>query len=457
MNKMKKIIAFALMMVMMMAMSVTAFAANTTTTITVTNLSANEATEVSIYKIAEINQDKWKFSDWVTEDLAYLEKDATEYTFKYDDMAKAVAKITPDNTLSTTKGVTSVQFTDVKAGAYLVLAKGTRTTYSTMVARTYKYKNGVFVADAATVVAKASETKVVKDTNDTFVSADELVTFTISTEVPYIAENATDTSFVLYENPTNLKNLTVTSVKLADEEKKTANTFNLVEINSSAKYELNLTSLVADKNANAGKSVLVTITANVDGVNGYENTVWSNYSDPDVDYNTNTVKGYTGSIELTKVDAKNTENKLSGAKFRFSRDGQTLKFVATEVAGVYSLSAQGTLEELEVNSNGVVKVQGLSEGTYNIEETQAPEGYAINPRIPSVTITPEIEETTRLSVDQAKGNIDLKGEKYYVFDTTLASLPFTGGMGTTIFTVLGVALMAIAAALYFASKKSAKN
>ena len=40
-------------------------------------------------------------------------------------------------------------------------------------------------------------------------------------------------------------------------------------------------------------------------------------------------------------------------------------------------------------------------------------------------------------------------------DTKLASLPGTGGIGTTIFTIGGCAIMIIAAALFFASRRKA--
>ena len=451
MKRIKRIVALALATVMMMAMSTVAFAAESTS-ITVTNLSANETTKVSIYKIVEINQDEWKFSDWVSDD-AYSESDG-EYKFDYDQLVKDAAETDPDDSKEVT--TTSVEFTGVAAGAYLVLASGTKTTYNTMVAVTYKYDKDVFAANAEPVVAKSSTTTVVKDTSDTFVSADEEVTFTITTVVPYIADDATDKTFVLYENPTNLKNLAVASVTLAGE---SAGEFSLEKSNSNDyKYTLDLTDLIADENANAGKEVVVTLTANVDGANGYKNTAWTNYSKSDVDYDTNTVEGFTGSFILTKVDATGG-NTLSGAKFSVSatENGDALTFVK-DSDGVYTLStlSDGTVTELEVASDGTLKVQGLAEGTYYVTETQAPEGYSINSEAMEVEINPEYAETTRLSVSQAKDNVELSGESYYFKDSKLSTLPFTGGMGTTIFTVLGVAIMAIAAALYFATKKNSK-
>lgn len=40
-------------------------------------------------------------------------------------------------------------------------------------------------------------------------------------------------------------------------------------------------------------------------------------------------------------------------------------------------------------------------------------------------------------------------------DTTLAALPSTGGMGTTLFTIAGCVIMISAAGLFFATRKKA--
>ena len=60
----------------------------------------------------------------------------------------------------------SVSFTGLQAGAYLVLVtdSSSKTTYSTMVAKTYKYDNDQLIAPLdAEVVAKAETYKVDKD------------------------------------------------------------------------------------------------------------------------------------------------------------------------------------------------------------------------------------------------------------------------------------------------------
>ena len=461
MKNFKRIIATVLTAMMMLAMSVTAFAAENTT-ITVTNLSDSENTKVSIYLIAEINQDKWDFSEWA-EDACTLSEGATEYTFDYAALKSAIeaqnSKAVAEQTLTTENGATSLIFNNVKAGAYFVLATGENTTYQAMVAKTYGYDaNDKFTAKAASLVAKSETTTVVKKTDDTFVAADQLVTFTVETEIPYVAENAQDKSFIVYDKPENLKDMTLVKVKMGCNEVAAT----MSDKDDNGVYAIDLTDYAKDENV--GKKVVITLTAVVDGANGYVNTAWSNRNDDITDYNI--VKGYTASIDILKVDATNTNNPLSGAKFKFTLEDANgtneVKFLK-ENDGVYVVSkADNAAAEVEVDANGKLMLKGLSEGIYHVTETQAPEGYAINKNIPNFVIDPTGEtdkntkvyaDTTRLDVPEATAHINLSGDACKIKDSKLSSLPFTGGVGTTIFTVLGVAIMALAAALFFASTR----
>ena len=93
-----------------------------------------------------------------------------------------------------------------------------------------------------------------------------------------------------------------------------------------------------------------------------------------------------------------------------------------------------------VATNGSVVVKGLDEGTYNIVEEKAPKGYSVVD-VPNQTI----------SAGQ-NANITVK-----VTDTKLSALPHTGGIGTTIFTIAGCAIMVAAAFFFFTSRKKANK
>ena len=65
---------------------------------------------------------------------------------------------------------------------------------------------------------------------------------------------------------------------------------------------------------------------------------------------------------------------------------------------------------------------------------------------------------TDVDGDKIPDNLDaeLTGEAEMA-DTKLASLPGTGGIGTTIFTIGGCAIMIAAAGLFFATRKKAEK
>ena len=69
----------------------------------------------------------------------------------------------------------------------------------------------------------------------------------------------------------------------------------------------------------------------------------------------------------------------------------------------------------------------------------------------TVVITPEYNDDGTLKDKTI--TIDGKEKKVEVKNTKLSSLPSTGGIGTTIFTIAGCLIMVTAAGLFFASRK----
>ncbi|MDR3894136.1 MAG: SpaA isopeptide-forming pilin-related protein, partial [Blautia sp.] len=108
--------------------------------------------------------------------------------------------------------------------------------------------------------------------------------------------------------------------------------------------------------------------------------------------------------------------------------------------------AQEGATKLTTDVNGNIKVEGLYTGTYFFKEVKAPEGYSVNTTDVSVTLSQDGEAKEIIKTTPAN-----------MYDTKLSSLPSTGGIGTTIFTIGGCLIMIVAAGLFFASRrKSAK-
>ena len=183
--------------------------------------------------------------------------------------------------------------------------------------------------------------------------------------------------------------------------------------------------------------------------------------------NTDVVHVYTYKIDFTK---KNTAGvALPGAKFVLKlSDG---KFATFDEKGVFT-GTVATKEEATVltsDDNGNIAISGLKAGTYTLIETEAPSGYSV-PNFEFIfTISQSLDENGKLKTAtfDYKTDENLKAAKGYMTDKTNTSasfaievlnakegsLPTTGGIGTTIFTVAGIAVMAVAVVALVAHNK----
>ena len=216
------------------------------------------------------------------------------------------------------------------------------------------------------------------------------------------------------------------------------------------KYTIEFTkNTIGTSNTNAGKKVEVQYKAIVTSEEGYTNT--ANTSRNETEMGKTEVKGYTGTITLTKY-AEDGKTILKGAEFKLYKATKdkvkeensgvsALRFIKLG-DGIYKLALadnEATSTDTLVAVNGTLTVKGLDEGTYWFEETKAPEGYSINVDGASATIKESKDKNVTVPTS-------LK-------DTKLSALPSTGGIGTTIFTIAGCLIMVTAAGLFFASRK----
>lgn len=186
----------------------------------------------------------------------------------------------------------------------------------------------------------------------------------------------------------------------------------------------------------------------------------------------NTEYTYTVSFDgiAKKVGEGEHKGGLPGATFTLYKDwtdanenGMIESVEATEVETITTSDA----------NNNTVDFKGLdADETYYLVETAAPSGYTVNTTVYTITFANvnHNEQTGSVTYDVLV-NGDKNGDKkvtvtygqklqtpvMQIENTKLHSLPSTGGIGTTIFTIGGCAIMIAAAALYFASKKKSEE
>lgn len=454
----KKVSAMVVSLLMALAIVVPVAAANPT--ITVKNIAADENVTLSYLKV--VKQDKTTKTGWafVDETVAQIFRD--EYGKKDDQTilaslansaahSKALARL---GNLSGFTGFTNngERKTEVDgAGLYVVkvVDNSNKYTYNVMAAPiNFEYANNPATLKNAELAVKRSETRLTKTVNDTdgAVHNGQTVTYTINVKVPSIDPTATNKLFKVTDALTGAeyKKDTVV-VKLGDNEINIAPTFDATN-----SFELDLSSLIDDTNSNAGKDVTITydvlVTSENDKVTNTANvsrTGSENYSSDSVDL-------YEGAITLTKTNdyEKESDKKLlAGAGFNvLDKDGNVLKFVDkgnnNYVLAKDQTVTTGVVTEVVTGANGQLVVKGLDKGKYQFKEVTAPEGYSINETNSSATLTITGDKATA----EFTADADMR-------DTEVGALPETGGIGTTIFTVGGCAIMVAAAALFFMNKK----
>lgn len=176
-----------------------------------------------------------------------------------------------------------------------------------------------------------------------------------------------------------------------------------------------------------------------------------------------------------KVDE--AQNKLPEAVFGlYVEDENGTEAIEWAEDNSVTVSKAGTYTTSE---NGEIKFKGLDgDKVYYLKETEAPNGYSINDTIYKIQFTFDKADdydgkNTEYTVTVTNNKND-EEQKYTVIygenvqdefgqiatgnatnipNTKISSLPSTGGIGTTIFTVGGCAIMIIAAGLFFATRR----
>ena len=106
--------------------------------------------------------------------------------------------------------------------------------------------------------------------------------------------------------------------------------------------------------------------------------------------------------------------------------------------------------------DGTIEIVGLDEGTYYLEETEAPAGYNKLAAPVKVVITKEINNETNVGTatitNSYNGGAASTGT-VKVLNNMGQELPSTGGIGTTIFYIVGAVLVAAAGILLITKKR----
>ncbi|MCI6175109.1 SpaH/EbpB family LPXTG-anchored major pilin [bacterium] len=167
-------------------------------------------------------------------------------------------------------------------------------------------------------------------------------------------------------------------------------------------------------------------------------------------------KTYTWDVDVFKYTMNGeTETALAGATFTLSKnaDGSNPIALVSEGNNVYRVAKTGetgTVTEITTDATGKFTIKGLDADTYYLTETAAPAGY--NKLAGPVTIVIGENGVVNGTTEAPQGVDEVK-----VLNQSGTELPSTGGMGTTIFYVLGGVLVLVAVVLLVTKKRMNKK
>lgn len=180
---------------------------------------------------------------------------------------------------------------------------------------------------------------------------------------------------------------------------------------------------------------------------------------------------FTYKLNTNKIDG-DTQKKLEGVTFNlYKKDANdTKKWAKVENGKLKEWVAEEQATTLTSDSNGLFSVAGLDDGTYYIHEIATLSGYNKLEKDVAVVITADtsngqngagaVTELTALNVTadgtRGEGTAATGTAAISIANNKGSNLPSTGGIGTTIFYVVGGILMAGAAVLLI-TKRRAEN
>ena len=492
-KKLVPLILTALLVLSILPMNVFAAQRKVTETskasITINNAVKNDV--LAAYKVVDITYNAanntlsyaWNsaFADYFAGTTSY---NATAYTVEQfdalkddsDDLKTLLAglpnyianktTIAPVSTQTVAAGGTAT-FADLAMGEYFIRPTSTTSVYQLMLQKVEPtVVAGKYVIDDVTFSAKHEEVTVDKTADKTSVTKTEKVNYTITVDIPTYSVNSTDKSFSVSDLLPDGLTIDTASIKVKIDGADVNAAAYTLDTTATTEYTFKLSvdtaKYAANWSANGGKQLVITYTAtlndnNTTAVNVKEiNTVTFDYSNyPYVENShaqkTDTVDVTTFAIKIDKFVKDQEANKLAGAKFDLYRTATQAEIDAGKAVTIPHTSVNGIKLESDLitDADGAATFEKYEANdtnyNYYLVETQAPSGYNLLDKAVTVNFTDA-------DVENTAGVYTVK-----VSNSSGIQLPITGGTGTVIFTIIGIALMVGAVVLFVVSRKKAKE
>lgn len=199
---------------------------------------------------------------------------------------------------------------------------------------------------------------------------------------------------------------------------------------------------IAEKNFGYA-SIVVTYSATLKSdiePGAYENIAWVSFPEGKSKEDKVTVINYGISIFKYDQSTYTADDDTSSEEVGTENDVRTSKGVRGLGGAEFTLYSDedctDVVKTLTSGSDGYATLNSVSEGTYYLKETKAPDNYVSSSKIITITIPDDVNDTYYVCVDMAN-----------------AAIPDTGGMGTTIFRIVGGCLLLAAVIVFIVSRR----
>lgn len=299
------------------------------------------------------------------------------------------------------------------------------------------------------------------------------VEYKVETQIPKYGTEYTNPVFNIYDKMSNgLSFVNDAAHKLkvfvgGTEIVERENTYTLATngLSDEKTFEIQFAKAFLENKENKGKKVEVTYYAQVN-----KNAVYINENSANITYQnkpgettdaTPSEKNvYTYGIDLTKKGDKSADaDGLDGAEFTLAAaNGEMISILVNGTKVDVNGNSKDKFRTTTVgNKKGKLVFKGLKAGTYTLTETKSPSGYSLAKNPITIVITAKEDGSLAdATVDgiSVKNNMTEDGVVPVGLQNKSGfNLPATGGMGTYLFTIGGLVIMAGAALLLIASKK----
>ncbi len=305
-------------------------------------------------------------------------------------------------------------------------------------------------------------TNVTKNVNDTDIHDGQLITYAVAATIPAAAAGYEFYGFQFADTAEQGLAVDTNSVKVVNGAGTTvptdavtlANNKLTVKIQNAKQYAGQTLTMTYDATPTFGTVVTSNTLTNTVQADAFLSLgAFNTGTTPDASSAQATATVKTHDVTFTKVGVDGDAAGLAGAQFAIKNaDGK----YGTYANNTWTWDAETASLAATSGENGEVSFPNIAEGTYTVEEIQAPAGYAQN-LLPSFQITVGTNDTVTLDNAGTLGLASTVGKVIQVRNVkSVTQLPLTGAAGITMLVVVAL-LIGGAAALIAVRSRSLKR